>query len=139
METKIQMTTTLAMFRTTAQHDHPVGDVWTPVSALGAPPGGTGYTSVWSGKEMLVWKPSQGGRYDPLVDEWTPISPAPLVGGSGHSAVWTDCLMVIWGGGTNAGARYDPTTDGWEVTTAVQAPSSRSDHTAVWDGNGMIV
>ena len=46
-----------------------------------------------------------------------------------HTAVWTGREMIIWGGqgGTylNTGARYEPKTDSWNVTTTVAAPSPR--------------
>lgn len=49
--------------------------------------------------------------------------------------------MIIWGGVpfTNTGGRYNPTTDTWTSTSATNAPSARSFHTAVWTGMEMIV
>jgi N-acetylneuraminic acid mutarotase len=63
-----------------------------------------------------------------------------------HTAVWTGSEMIIWGGNYvpppidfNTGGRYSPSTDSWTATTTVNAPSGRSQHTAVWTGIEMIV
>ncbi len=65
----------------------PVQDVWRPINSKGAPSKRYAATAEWSGTEMLVWggaslfndwanAPTDGGRYDPVKDRWTPI-PAP--------------------------------------------------------------
>ncbi|MFL6714021.1 MAG: Ig-like domain-containing protein, partial [Sulfurifustis sp.] len=82
-----------------------------------------------------------------LVDEWdaTTTSSAPLPRTS-HTAVWTGDEMIIWGGDTSSGVtatggRYDPVDNTWTATTTTttNAPSARTDHTAVWTGSKMIV
>jgi hypothetical protein len=98
----------------------PVSDTWTPVSTLGAPSARHLHTAVWTGSLMIVWGGFQGtplamyldtgGRYDPMLDRWTPTTltnvPAPR---DGHKAVWTGTLMIIWGGSLpSSGGRYDP-------------------------------
>jgi hypothetical protein len=50
--------------------------------------------------------------------------------------------MIVWGGFgaggiVNTGGRYDPISDDWINTGNSNAPSSRSDHTAVWTGSEM--
>jgi len=52
--------------------------------------------------------------------------------------------MIVWGGLVfpdyfNSGGRYNPDTDSWTATSTPNAPSGRSDHTAVWTGSEMIV
>ncbi len=52
-----------------------------------------------------------GGRYDPLQDLWSFVSPiAQPAGRANHSAVWADGQMVVWGGTNGAslstGGRY---------------------------------
>jgi hypothetical protein len=57
--------------------------------------------------------------------------------------------MIVWGGtvlvGSNAqpvntGGRYDPGSDSWTTTSVSgDAPSARTEHTAVWTGTEMIV
>ena len=52
--------------------------------------------------------------------------------------------MIVWGGydGTsslNGGGRYDPATNNWTGTSAINAPVARFGHTAVWAGNEMII
>lgn len=40
---------------------------------------------------------------------------------------------------TDTGGRYDPLTDSWTPTSAVNAPAARTDLTAVWTGQRMVV
>ena len=50
--------------------------------------------------------------------------------------------MIIWGGGCtslNTGGRYNPPTNSWAVTSTINAPDARREHTAVWTGSEMIV
>ena len=130
----------------------PVLDSWAPISAEGEPEPRADHTAVWTGTEMIIWGGSveayrsvglysdapyfrTGGRYDPVLDRWTPTStvgaPAGVVG---HSAVWTGDEMIIWGGSTGEqfpwkGKRYDPVTDTWTSMAYLgNAPLPRADH-----------
>jgi N-acetylneuraminic acid mutarotase len=51
--------------------------------------------------------------------------------------------MLVWGGygGSylNDGRRYDPATQTWTAMTAINAPSARQLHTAVWSGGQMLL
>jgi hypothetical protein len=50
--------------------------------------------------------------------------------------------MILWGGGsagTNTGYLYDPVTDSWMLTSTVNTPAGRRNHSAVWTGSEMIV
>jgi len=81
------------------------------------------------------------------IEAWFPTSMTNVPSArSGHTAVWTGTEMIIWGGSTliiggftNTGARYDPTTDTWRPISTTNAPSPRSNHTAVWTGTEMII
>lgn len=130
--------------------------VWSPVTGVGAPESRTEHTAVWSDTEMIVWggndgnsiTKDSGGRYDPAGDSWSPVTqtgaPSPR---SSHTAVWTGSEMIIWGGFTGAftfetigdGARYDLQSDSWSPVSAVNQPSPRTSHTAVWTGSEMLV
>lgn len=102
---------------------------------------------------MIVWggsgasgRTDRGGRYDPVLDAWTPTTTlgAPTARSS-HAAVWAGDEMIVWGGtdasgATNTGGRYDPRTDLWSPTSTVGAPPGRRfGHSAVWTGGEMIV
>jgi N-acetylneuraminic acid mutarotase len=88
-----------------------------------------------------VPKISEGGCVD---DTWTATA-GPPDGREGVTAVWTGTEMIIWGGeiysvtNFNTGARYNPTTDTWTPTSAVNAPNARAYHSAVWSGQEMII
>jgi N-acetylneuraminic acid mutarotase len=50
--------------------------------------------------------------------------------------------MIVWGGFPgylNTGGRYNPSTNSWTITSTINAPAGRENHTAVWTGNEMIV
>ncbi len=139
---------------TGGQYD-PVLDSWTPTKTKFAPVARSLHTAVWTGSEMVVWGGrsysqvfGSGGRYDPRRDRWRDTSavgaPTPR---ASHTAVWTGSEMLVWGGsGPNggdvqdSGGRYDPAApDGWQATSTTNAPPRRSNHTAVWTGDSMIV
>jgi len=87
----------------------PRTDSWLPIASTdGNPSPRSGHTAVWSGREMFISGGSppsspdplgDGGRYDPLVDTWSPLpsenAPFPRFQ---HTAVWTGWGMIIWGG-----------------------------------------
>jgi uncharacterized repeat protein (TIGR01451 family) len=123
-------------------------DSWTTMNATNAPErGGSGFTVVWTGSEMIAWggNTSVGGRYNPDTNTWTPTNPlnAPSPR-TDHTAVWTGTEMIVWGGtngagSLNTGGRYNPANDSWTPTSTTNAPSPRYLHTAVWTGTEMIV
>jgi len=57
----------------------PARDVWSPISAVGAPAPSSGNTALWNGKQVLVWDGGVGHLYDPRANSWSgPISiPSP--------------------------------------------------------------
>jgi N-acetylneuraminic acid mutarotase len=133
----------------------PATDTWTAPNNSGATPlAREDHTAIWTGTEMIVWGGwaystfeffNTGGRYDPALDRWGPISTvnAPLKRRF-HTAIWTGSEMIVWGGESgstqlNTGGRYNPNTNTWAPTTTANAPMARRDHTAVWTGSEMIV
>ena len=130
-------------------------DVWLPVSSVRAPSLRFGHRAVSTGGSMIVWGGEDdagqllntGGRYDPLADSWAPTTdsgaPSPR---EVHGIVWTGQEMVGWGGvdrvsplPLSTGARYDPETDTWTPTQALNAPTGTTGSAAVWTGSLMIV
>ena len=141
----------------------PVGNTWTPISAVNAPTPRTDGISVWTGSKMVVWggvneDPSQnltelrdGGIYTPGTNSWTTttLTGAP-VAREGAVAAWTGSRVLIWGGFVGAdigpvsnppdlGALYDPVGNAWSVMSSVNAPTPRSRHTGVWTGSAFVV
>ena len=127
---------------------------WELIDASNPPEARTEHTAVWTGTEMIVWggfNPyllNTGGRYDPVLNTWTPTSTGANVPQKrwAHSAVWTGSEMIVWGGYNfnsteiNDGGRYDPVTDTW-IPTPVSAsvPAPRYHHSAIWTGTEMII
>ncbi|TMP95701.1 MAG: galactose oxidase, partial [Verrucomicrobia bacterium] len=83
----------------------PLSDSWRPMSVVNAPASRHGFSTAWTGRELIVWggisgsAVNTGGRYDPLTDTWTVVSangaPSPRYS---HSAIWTGREMIVWGG-----------------------------------------
>ena len=143
----------------------PATDTWTSISLIGAPEARGSHTAIWTGTHMIVWGGEDyatstflntGGRYDPATDSWTPSNTANApFARINHTAVWTGNEMIVWGGQSagciadpthcidfqlNRGGRYNPSTDQWTLMgTDINAPTARSNHTAVWTGNVMVV
>ena len=131
-----------------------VADSWTPVTTVGAPSARGSHSAIWTGTEMIIWGGSEAGtqnplsdgsRYDPTTDSWTPISviDAPP-GRHSHVAVWTGSEMLVWGGQQgiyfpDQGGRYDPGTDSWTLMSLEQTPVGRYQHTGVWSGSEMLI
>ena len=65
-----------------------------------------------------------------------------------HVDVWTGQELIVWGGCTGStscpnevytGGRYNPISDSWMSTSIQSAPSERSNSTAIWTGEDMLV
>ena len=106
-------------------------------------------TSVWTGKQMLVFgrdqqtaldshgKPYATGAvnvaaaYDPRSRSWRKLAPPPKTSGfMALNSVWTGKEMLVWGQGTQLA--YNPSTDSWR-----RLPASRL--LRVHDGFGAVV
>jgi beta-lactamase regulating signal transducer with metallopeptidase domain/N-acetylneuraminic acid mutarotase len=147
---------------------NPATDTWTPMNTKGAPTARSQMSSVWTGREFIVWggrgdggpnaydQPlNDGARYNPETDSWTPMAESPGLGPRyDASAIWTGRELIVWGGGArtgrslqdqlpyvthNTGGRYDPATDRWTLLPVENAPRSRYKHTAVWTGTEMLL
>lgn len=138
--------------RTGAAYD-PKSDSWRTLPS--APiPGGSGYSAIWTGSEMILWGAATnddsrnlGAAYDPRQDEWRRVAPGPLSGRSGHLAVWTGEEMIVWGGYLTAfererydgkGASYDPATDSWRMLPRGPLPAGY-DAMGAWTGEEVLV
>ncbi len=109
-----------------------------------------GFSTVWTGQEMILWGGLDGGvynnvgdRYDPATDLWSEVptagAPSPR---EYHQAVWDGNSMIIWGGWDgdiyyNDGSKYNPATNDWTPISPSGAPGARAFHTAVWDDKDM--
>ena len=85
-----------------------------------------------------------GGRYNPTVDTWRPISliNAPSIPDSffgGSFSFWTGIEVLVWCNSFGSyGAIYNPSADTWTDISKTNAPSYNFS-TAVWTGTEMIV
>ena len=111
-------------------------------------------SSVWTGRELLVWggltlKGSEnrwladGAALDPVANGWRALPPAPIGPRSGAATVWTGSEMLVWGGYANSamlsdGAAFNPQTNRWRaIASSAFAGAARP--AAVWTGTEMLV
>lgn len=104
-----------------------------------------GLSSVWTGKEMLVW--GQGTRlaYNPTSNTWRQLPGSPLLAvHDGHGAVvWTGREMLGWGGGCcgdafSDGVAYNPASNTWRALPRAPLPGSQHP-IGVWTGKEYAV
>ncbi|HSC73629.1 MAG TPA: hypothetical protein VLB89_05640 [Gaiellaceae bacterium] len=122
---------------------------WQPLPAAPITPDFDARTSVWTGKQMIVFGRDQqtaldsrgkaystgsvnvAAAYDPRSKRWRKLSPPAKTSGFMHlSSVWTGKEMLVWGQGTHLA--YNPATDTWR-----QLPTSPL--LRVHDGFGAVV
>jgi N-acetylneuraminic acid mutarotase len=131
-------------------------DRWQPVADLGAPSVRYRHSAIWTGARMIVFGGTagtaletykDGGSYDPVADQWTPISAVnDRYFRERHTAVWTGTDMLVFGGGEtlepyfNDGRRYNASSDTWSAIPELPYVSyGRVLHTAVWTGSEMVI
>ncbi len=143
-------------FCNTGGRYNPTTDSWTATSTTNAPSARSRHGAIWSGSQMIVWGGrdfdtlgfNTGGRYDPDTNSWTAtnLTNAP-VGRQVPTAIWTGSDMIVWGGcvdescnqGVSSGGMYNPLTNSWILIGTTNAPSARTNHSAVWTDSEMIV
>ena len=136
---------------------NPSTDSWIATSMTNAPSKRDLHAAIWTGSEMIVWGGqywdgswhdfNDGYKYYPGSNSWAPISSAGAPPSrSGHTAIWTGTSMIVWGGHhltysspLDTGGIYTLSSDTWSSTPALNAPSARLNHAAVWTGTEMIV
>jgi N-acetylneuraminic acid mutarotase len=125
---------------------------WEQRSNLGAPIARIGHDAVWTGTEMFVWGGaggagylSDGGRYNPVSNTWTPIQSNPSIPARRwFPAIWTGTEIFIWGGYNNGlyvndGWRENPIPNTWTAIPTTSTLTPRDATTAVWTGTEMII
>ncbi len=141
---------------------NPVSDSWVvfPWGRTDLPESRYLHSTVWTGKEMIVWGGysvdgetgatdgflSSGARYAPATDSWVPIRFGGNVpqGTSDCSTLWTGTELIVWGGWSlektfNTGGAYSFATASWRGLANAGAPAGRFGHSAVWTGTEMLV
>jgi len=111
-----------------------------------------GPSTVWTGRELLIWGGSiypsatplgDGAAYDPATKRWRKLPSSPLSPRQYHLTIWTGSEMIIWGGGGNTtslndGAAYNPTSNKWRMLP--QGPmSARVGLVGAWTGSDVIL
>jgi N-acetylneuraminic acid mutarotase len=100
-----------------------------------------GATSVWTGKEMVVYgaratdlSVDGAAAYDPTADSWRRLARPPSTPNfCRRGAVWTGTEMLVWGCRQLA---FDPATDHWRLLPP--APTGVAGGLVVWTGRELI-
>ncbi len=88
---------------------------------------------------------AQIGKSDLVAESWVKKLSAPNampafnLAPNANAVVWTGTEFLVWGGDSNAGGRYNPTTNVWTAMSMGNAPIAGVDYKAVWTGAEMIV
>ena len=115
---------------------------------LPAPPASTsfmGRSSVWTGKEMLVWGQGIREAFDPATNRWRRLPSSPLLSiHDGYGLVaWTGRELIGWGGGCGGdafsdGVAYSPSTNRWRALARSPLAGSQ-EPIGAWTGRELIV
>jgi len=141
----------------------PMTDTWNPMSTENAPSPRVGMAYAWTGAELIVWGGvdstvagttlTDGARYNPVTDTWTPMAIGDATGGPELVAAWNGYEMVVWNGGlpsfidgngypakTATLRMYDPLTDSWRATANLCEPYLGAGEVhAHWTGSRLFV
>lgn len=109
--------------------------------ASGARAGGR---ALWTGQEMVVIGgtcvgcTTQGERYLPALDAWSPLSPvgAPTVG-EAVVAEWTGTQVLVFGGSAASSGRWVRANNTWLPMASPPEPLGVG--VSVWTGSALIV
>lgn len=131
--TSDKLSTNAAYQNLLQNNQSPVGSSGVIMSHLAAAP------------ELLASGYLQAGQASLVQEAWAQKMPAPdappafNLSAENNTVVWTGTEMLVWGGNTNVGGRYNPSTKTWSAMSTVNAPSARVSHKAIWTGTEMIV
>jgi hypothetical protein len=123
----------------------PQAKSWRKLSPPTKASGFMGLSSVWTGKEMLVW--GQGTRlaYNPATGKWRQLPGSSLlrIHDGFQAVVWTGREMLGWGGGCcgdafSDGVAYSPATNSWHALPKAPLPGSQHP-IGVWTGKEYLV
>jgi hypothetical protein len=123
----------------------PASKSWQRLSPPAKTSGFMGLSSVWTGKEMLVWGQGTHLAYNPTTDHWRQLPGSRLLSihdGFG-AVVWTGREAIGWGGGCcgdafSDGVAYNPASNSWRALARAPLPGSQHPLTA-WTGKEMVV
>jgi sporulation and spore germination protein/galactose oxidase-like protein len=123
----------------------PVSNAW---RRLPWPPGSSSfmnYSSVWTGKEMIVWGQGIRDAFNPVTNQWRRLPDSKLL--AIHDGfwlvVWTGRDVIGWGGGCcgdafSDGVAYNPTANSWRKVAP--SPLAGSQHPiGAWTGRELVV
>jgi N-acetylneuraminic acid mutarotase len=127
----------------------PQTDSWASLSLKNAPSPRQSQGAVWTGTEMVIWGGvgrltnssygalSDGARYNPILNLWTPVSARSDLRGP-SVLVWADDAVLVWSPSTGALGRYDPILDRWNTLASGGPRSASAERSGAWTGKEML-
>jgi hypothetical protein len=124
---------------------NPRSNTWRGLDPPRSPTGFMDLSSVWTGKEMLVWGQGTREAFNPVTNTWRRLPDSHLLSthdGFGVS-VWTGRELIGWGGGCcgdafSDGVAYSAAKNTWRALPRAPLPGNRRP-LSVWTGHRMIV
>ena len=132
----------------------PATGTWHAIAPLPAPLPMRSVTSVWTGREVLVWcsyasRPEVPGAEavlasDPAADRWRQLPPSGLTPRDGAVVTWAGTRLFVWGGldadghPYGDGALLDPTTGRWAPLLPAPVPA-RGRAAVAWTGAQVLL
>jgi N-acetylneuraminic acid mutarotase len=120
-------------------------NTWRRLPALGPTHSFMEMSSVWTGKEMLVWGQGTHAAFNPATSRWRQLPGSRLLAiHDGFTlVVWTGREMIGWGGGCcgdafSDGVAYNPATNTWRALAPSPLAGSAGPIGA-WTGRELIV
>jgi hypothetical protein len=117
----------------------PATNRWTKLTPRRSPHYVPGYTTVWTGRQMLAFDPFHSVAYNPTTNRWHVLPKAINLG----LVRWTGHEAIGWGGGCcgdaqKDGSAYNPATVGYRKLAV--SPLGASQHAlGAWTGRELIL
>lgn len=140
------------VWQSTGARYNPAIDTWRSMAPNPQASGRGDHYAQWTGSEMIIAGGNNtasettgvtyAARYNPVLDNWTPMPPMPFPSTEGE-CVWTGTELIILSG-YSAGAyyaRYNLASNTWSgpFSTAPFFPIGRTDCCTVWTGKEMLI
>lgn len=123
----------------------PTADTFQAFTGADVPTPRSHAAAIWTGRELIIWGGedddgvplTDGARYDPVANVWTPLPPVDpsIAAGGPVTLLWTGTEAILWNGGRTAANQeindrfreptlrfFDPASNSWRASTSGWEP-----------------